>query len=119
MGLIDTIKDLLDYEEQFKLIESYNEKQETALHSAVRNNNFEAIPLLLHRYVYLHLQTSITIKAVLLPVNSKKDAHLLRDSRGYTPLMIAAECGHLQSFEALLNHSSHASKQKKKLLGYD
>lgn len=54
MGLIDTIKDLLDYEEQFKLIESYNEKQETALHSAVRNNNFEAIPLLLHRYVYLH-----------------------------------------------------------------
>ena len=66
-------------------------------------------------------------------LNSKKDAHLLRDIRGYTPLMIAAECGHLQSFEALLDHSANhcqvsaqthkvtgkkGMKQKKKLPRY-
>ena len=44
---------------------------------------------------------------VLYWLNSKKDAHLLRDKQGYTPLMIAAKNGHVKPFEALLYHSAN------------
>ena len=55
-------------------------------------------------YLHQHVQLSCTPIQCIHGFHRNKDAHKKKDDAGYTPLLLAAECGSTQAFEVLLQH---------------